>query len=267
MLSGVMAAHAVRPQNAAVRAYRLEGARGISATLSHYSPLTRLSAHEHGFTQISFLLAGEMRESLGRNDFDLGGPSHGCKPAGHSHSNEYGKPGALIFAVNLGDEGEERAVRQASGWGSTAAGKDVPSLVRVVLEAADPSLRAELLWDLVALEREEEHPRRSPPPVWLEQIRGEIRDAPDLMRIDAASQTAGVHRTRISRLFRRHYGVPPSVYRLRCMAAKGIAFALASEGKLVEAAYDVGFSDQSHLARTVKACTGLPLQRLKSLLG
>lgn len=262
-----MATPAVPQRSPGVRTYRLGAARGISATLSHYAPLARLSAHEHGFTQISFLLAGEMRESLGRREFNLGGPSHGCKPAGRRHSNEYGKTGALIFAVNLEERAEGSPTGLASGWGRTAGGKNVPTLVAAALETADPQLRAELLWDLVALERDEGYPRRSDAPVWLEHIRSEIRDAPDLMRIDAASDAAGVHRTRISRLFRRHYGVAPSVYRLRCMAAKGIAFALATEGKLVEAAYGVGFADQSHLARTVKACTGLPLRRLKSLLG
>jgi AraC family transcriptional regulator len=109
-------------------------------------------------------------------------------------------------------------------------------------------------------------PARGAPPPWLERIRQEMRDAGEPARIADSASAAGIDRTQFSRLFRRHYGVPPSVYRLRCMAAKAISAALASEYTIADTAHAAGFADQSHLSRTVRSLVGIPLNRLRALL-
>ena len=93
-----------------------------------------------------------------------------------------------------------------------------------------------------------------------------MREAETPVPVGESARAAGVDRTRLARLFRRHYGVPPSVYRLRCMAAKAISASLAGGGSIADAAYAAGFADQSHLARTVTSLVGIPLNRLRALI-
>jgi AraC family transcriptional regulator len=249
-----------------IRTCRLGGAGGISATLSHYPPFLRQPRHEHGFTQVSFLLAGAMRECQGGAEFEMVGPAIGCKPMGRTHSVEFGDQGALIFALRIDEPSGEEAVPRHAGWTGIAEGADVPALVRAAIEAGEGALRAELLWDLALVTRDEEGARPSTAPPWLKQVRSDIRNAPELLRIDAVARNVGIHRTQLTRLFRRHFGLPPSLYRRQVMAARAICHALQTRDSLADTACSVGFADQSHLARTVKTLSGLPLSRIRALL-
>lgn len=247
----------------APRSRRLPAAPGLSATLTYYPPGTEQAAHDHDFTQISYLLAGELNETLGHREFDLASGHRGCKPAGARHANRFGRHGAVIFAIAMreppdGPPGD-------AGWSRGSDAACIAALVRTALETGDRSLRADALQDLAALTGHAPATRLAPPP-WLARVREQIRDAPGLVGIAVLAQAAGIDRTRLSRAFHQYYGVPPSVYRLRCMTAKAISAALASGSGLADAAHAAGFADQSHLARAVKSTVGVPLQGLRALL-
>jgi AraC family transcriptional regulator len=237
----------------------------LSATLSYYPPGIVQSPHDHDFTQISFLLAGELEETLGRRTFALDAGRRGCKPAGARHANRFGRHGALIFAVAIG----ERAGWSPgdAGWSRGPDAACVAGLARIALETADRETRAEALLDLVALAKSDEMRSVSTPPIWLRRVREEIRDASGPVGIADIARATGIDRAQLSRAFHRHYGVPPSIYRLRCMTGRAIAAALASDASISDTAHAAGFADQSHLTRTVKAAVGIPMQRLRMLLG
>jgi len=252
---------------ALVRQRRFVADDDICATLTYYPPGTWQAPHAHDFVQFSFVLAGEMLEMIGRRDFEVGGAAIGSKPAGCDHSDRFGSHGTLIFAVNLGpDQSRSLGLDTRAGWTPILDRMAVARLVRAAVASPDKASRAEVLQDLVGLSGDREPIASAEPPSWLQRVREEIREGAEPARITALATAAGVHRTRLSRLFRHHYRTPPSVYRRDCMAAKALSAALSSESRLTDIAYDVGFADQSHLARTLKANTGLPLSHVKALL-
>jgi AraC family transcriptional regulator len=247
-----------------VRSLALAGAGEVWASLTHYAPGLRQQKHEHGHHQISFLLAGEVREEQGRREFEPPVASMGCKPLGLAHADLFGPSGALLFSVQLRAPSPPGHLR--AGWAPVAAGRELTRLVRAALEAGGPLDRADVLWDLLSLDRADAAPEGGRPPPWLERVRDELREAPEGARIDRAALEAGVHRVHLARAFRLHYGVSPSAYRRRCLAARALARALERRETLARTASEVGFYDQSHLARAVRGDTGLPLSRLLALL-
>ena len=70
--------------------------------------------------------------------------------------------------------------------------------------------------------------------------------------LDEVARAAGVSRNHVIRLFRRHYGMTPFQYRRRLRLRR--AEALLREGlRAVDAAYEAGFADQSHLCAALRA--------------
>ena len=80
--------------------------------------------------------------------------------------------------------------------------------------------------------------------------------APDGVTLSDLSNLTGLSGFHLTRVFRRHLGLPPHAYQaqLRVRLAK----ALLREGRgIAEVATDVGFSDQSHLTRQFKRLVGV----------
>lgn len=237
----------------------------MSASLAFYAPESRQALHQHDYTQISFLLSGEMLERHRGRDWTPPGAGVGVKPAGLPHENKWGPAGVLIFSAKLADAASGDFQATEPGWAACPAQPLVAPLVRACLDAADRCGLEEALVDLLALPMRQGGSLGSPPPR-LEQARQAILEQPDAMRIAEAARLAGLHRVRFSTLFRHHYGIPPSLYRLRALTARAVGDIALSTASLTYVAHDCGFSDQSHLTRSVKRATGLSPKRLRALL-
>jgi AraC family transcriptional regulator len=239
---------------------------GLGATLTHYPAAGRHFLHFHDHLQVSFVLAGWLSEELEGREHVAGGLSRGHKPAGARHSDAWGDEGVLVFTLRLGESLAAAAGLDAEpGWTSLSGPGDVGALVRSFAEGGDPAAREEAAMDLLACDREAE-PVRAEPPLWLRRARDAIHDAPEALGIDQAAREAGVHRAHLSRLFRRHYGVPPSVYRRRLLLCRAAAALVRSEAPLAQVAAEAGFCDQSHLSRAMRADTGLTPALARRLL-
>tara|TARA_R110000868_G_scaffold120773_1_gene320569 strand:- start:5332 stop:6120 length:789 start_codon:yes stop_codon:yes gene_type:complete len=247
---------------------------GISARLSHYGPGLRMAAHEHGYHQLSCLLAGELRESHAAHDRDIHQPSLGVKPAGLSHTNEYGPNGALILSVNIDpDLADPELAFCLADWrwqahavprGSLNSLLTLANLLGGAAAEADDVL-ADFLAVLTA-EITVDPPRpASAIPDWLNEARDALRESDAAPDLAALAGEAGVHRVHFSRCFNRHFGVPPSLYRRRCRLARAIAD-MVQGASLADAAAGAGFADQSHFSRLAKAETGYTPGALQSIL-
>ncbi|QPQ54920.1 helix-turn-helix transcriptional regulator [Allosphingosinicella flava] len=122
----------------------------------------------------------------------------------------------------------------------------------------------DFFWDILAHEQDSDYVGRLGPG-WLHRARERIADDPAEADISDMAAQAGVHRVHFSRSFQRAFGIAPSLYRQRCMAARVLSNVLAGN-PLADAASAAGFADQSHMTRTLRKQTGLNPHRLRTLL-
>ena len=77
------------------------------------------------------------------------------------------------------------------------------------------------------------------------------RHVGDPVSLDDVAEAAGVSRSHVIRLFRRHYGITPFEFRRRLRIQR--AQELLQRGlRAVDVAYEVGFSDQSHMSSAMR---------------
>ena len=242
------------------------GPDGLRATLTHYRAAERHAAHAHDHRQVSFVLAGELSEHLEGRHHVARSFWRGHKPAGARHSDEWGANGVLVFTLNVDDQFAAAAGLSAEpGWRAVEEPEAVRSLVRLFTSGAGADVRREAALELLAADARPASASRAVP-LWLARVRDSIHDSPEVLAIEAAAREAGVHRSQLARMFRRHYGVPPSVYRRRLLLARAADALARSQTPLAQVAADAGFCDQSHLSRALRSETGLTPAQLRRLL-
>ena len=235
----------------------------FTARLVHYAPDVRQAEHEHKKAQISFLLLGDAQEAVGRREADVSIPASGIKPAGIRHSAAFGKNGALMLAFDFAEGAEPELLEWSEPCSWRALPPSLLGLIRTLLRQG-ASTSEDMFWDVLSHEKRDGRPGRSGP-AWLHRARERIADAPDDASLATLAAEAGVHRVHFSRSFQRMFGVAPSLYRQRCMAARGLNHVLAQDG-LADAAAAAGFADQSHMTRALKRQTGLNPATLRAML-
>jgi AraC-like DNA-binding protein len=77
------------------------------------------------------------------------------------------------------------------------------------------------------------------------------------VRLVTVAEGCGVSPYYLIRVFRRVLGVTPHAYLVQLRVNRAQAM-LAAGSRLVDVAYDCGFSDQSHLTRAFKSAIGVP---------
>jgi AraC family transcriptional regulator len=234
---------------------------GGELLLSHYPAGGEQPRHAHDHAQISFLLAGRIQESIGRQVFE---PVAGAcvKAAGTDHSDRWGGDGAMMLSLRLPAVDEE-GVLAADRWGPADLPR-VALIVRAALDGAAPAETGLLAADLLACIGRWEPPT-SPPPTWLERVREAASELQDFSLARAADE-AGVHRVHLSRAFARHYGLPLSLYRQHIRNARALAGTLRRRDEpLAAIAYAAGFADQSHMSRALRLATGAAPAGLRRL--
>jgi len=238
----------------------------LSARLIHYSPGLYQPRHEHARAQISFLLLGDLTETIGPREVDVAFRAGGVKPAGIYHSAGFGRWGATMLSLEISEGAEPAALASAEPGQWMPASPELSSLMKAGLQSGMAGRFAEdLWWDLASTAACEPRPRKTAPR-WLKQVRERINDEPELADIGAIAATVGVHRVYLSRAFRASFGLPPSLYRLRSMASRAVATAVQERTRLADVAASAGFADQSHMTRVLRAETGMSPSQLRSLL-
>lgn len=79
-------------------------------------------------------------------------------------------------------------------------------------------------------------------------------DAPD---VQALARQLGVCRTTVFRWFRSVYGIGPASYRTETRARRAWLATVTSSTPLASLAVDLGYTDQAHLSRSIRALTGM----------
>lgn len=236
-----------------------------SCSLNFYSPGLTQALHAHDLPSVAVLLSGDMQEAAGGDESVARTASLSVKPADVRHRNVVGAKGALVLSVSVKDPDLWEAALPGASWRwshlassrlkhlstllAGQANRDVETLVHELLAAgqADPATRGA-------------------PPRWLKQVEERLCDEPGAT-LGQMAQDADVHPVYLSRAFRAAFGVSPSEHRLerRTSLAIGQSLSGADDGSTV--AHASGFSDQSHMCRSIRRMTGFSLTQLRSLFG
>ena len=173
---------------------------------------------------------------------------------GFCHEVRYGSGGALILSTPVGSAAAREAPQ--GEWSIVP-----PALIAAALRSAvcgQPDGVIDAVWDVVAAGTF----TRRRPPQWPLRARDELIE--ENGRIADLAERSGVHRVHFSRLFHDAFGEPPSVHRWRVRALRAAAAAGAGATG-VDAAHMCGFSDQSHMCRTVRQAIGTTYSKLRQL--
>ena len=243
-----------------IRKAQLSAQREFDAFLTYYPAGLQQRAHEHDCAQFSLILAGSLIERVEGREHAAGPGQASAKPIGIAHADSYGPQGAVLLSFHLRCEDTAREVIGHGDWHWRLPSKfgAAPSL-----KSSDPVGRADMLWDVLGATGN----RTSDgiPPAWLRWARAELDRRGPVDLAELAAQ-AGVHRVHFSREFARYYGLVPSAYRQRQMAARALR-ALIDDGlPAASAAQDAGFSDQSHMIRAIRTTFGTTPSQIAVLL-
>lgn len=232
----------------------------LSIRLTWYGPGQVMTDHAHDLGQVSILLTGGMREIVEDRCAESASAHVGFKPSGLRHANVYSESGALILSLNFPDQDWP----SARSWNWQPASRPEIALVRqIVAPCAGETERRESGHDLAASVALHPSPS-SHPPAWSRQLRDRFH-AGERVDLHKASEEYGIHPAHLSRGFRKWFGAPPSLYALRWRMSRAVKALVAGESA-AEAAQTAGFTDQSHLIRTLKRETGMtPLALTRQL--
>jgi AraC-like DNA-binding protein len=239
----------------------------LDVLLTHYAAQGAQRPHLHEKTHVSFLIAGEVVERLEGRSYELLGPSIGIKPSGAVHDDMWGIRGALLLTIRTANEADALGgINLDPSWLPVRDSSLLQRLTRLILEEASEGLLDEVANDLVAVcgERVQADYKGTPPP-WLLRAREEIWSAPSTPSVSRASYAAGVHRTHFSRMFSKHFGAPPSVFRQRARFARAVELLAHTADGLSDVAYAAGFYDQPHMSREFRAAMSITPASLRSL--
>jgi len=235
---------------------------GVAAVLGYYPPFAAQPTHSHPIDQTTFVLLGGLHESRPGNDYEALCGWFGVKPAGCCHANRFGREGALLVTIETADDAKHAQV----GWSAGADLQVVTGLVRTATDTAGSPLATEAIRDLLA-GAVRPRPRPRIPPRALALARERLHEEPEQCRIDSLAKHAGFDRTTFARMFRRHFGIPPSIYRARRMTAVATRALLTERCSVADAAFAGGFADHSHYTRSVRRFAGVTPKQLRELLG
>jgi AraC family transcriptional regulator len=247
-----------------VRSLRLEG---FALTDAIYDARATVPDHRHECASLTFVLKGDVRESVERREQTLSIDRMLLKPPGASHSNAFGVHGARlllleVFNCRLESAGPSRRVfeevRQLPSPGVR------PQLVRAMQEMRrnddySPLCVEGIMVELLGtLGRTRDGSASAMVPSYVRDVRDRLHDdfrTP--IRISDLAREAGVEASHLSRRFRAAYGRGIGEY-VRDVRLDWAMRALEhTRDPIASIALAAGFSDQSHFTRELKSATGM----------
>jgi len=229
-----------------------------------YGPLLTQTRHSHAETTVTLVVAGSLRETVGRTEEIARALSIVVKPGDTEHADQFGERGTRTVQISLTTQ-EADALREwepaARRWRWTHAGPAVPAFLRLLaMVRSSPDDEGRLdsgVTDVLSSLREVADDSRLAPPAWLKRAREEIDDVGAGVRVRDVAARAGVHPVYLARQFRRFFGVSVVSCLQRARVKRAAELLASSSLPLSAVALEAGFADQSHLSRSFRAGTGL----------
>ncbi|MBA3241271.1 MAG: helix-turn-helix transcriptional regulator [Acidobacteria bacterium] len=180
------------------------------------------------------------------------------------HRNEYGPAGALFLSISINNAKLWDEFFGAVDWKWHTIGRVDLRSAMLAFSSPECLSPSDAAFELLAIAQRFEEPIGTPPR-WIRHVREKLALSPSTS-IQTLAAEAGVHRVYLARCFRKWYGVTPTAYRIHRQTSKALARCIFDGETALTAAYDYGFSDQSHLLRAVRRQTGCTLKHLRQWL-
>ena len=228
-----------------------------------YKPGLLQALHAHEETTVTLVVAGSLRETVGRTQEIARALSVVVKPGDTEHADQFGEAGARTVQIGL-TSNDAASLRDwepsARAWRWTHAGPAVPAFLHLlaVLRARphEDTLLEHGVTEVLCSLREVPDDSHRDPPAWLRILREEIDDTGSGVRVRDLAARAGVHPVYLARQFRRFYGSSVVSYLQRRRVTRAADLIASSSLGLSTVAFQAGFADQSHLNRAFRAGTG-----------
>lgn len=239
----------------------LYSSEAFTCHLGFYLEGSSQDMHSHATPTVSLVLSGSVHEVVGRGEASAGPRAVSIKPPDVRHSDIYGRNGALILSIAIHDSALWCAAVPKPEW--TWHPLTRRDFADVLDSFAAEDRRSDAAFELLA--RDTGTPlRKGRPPQWLRRVKEQLCDRLDLP-LSVAAAEAQVHPVYLARAFRGWYGISPSAFRLMQRTSAAIDAALWDVRAAAAIAHEVGFADQSHMARSIRAATGHSLSQLRLL--
>jgi AraC-like DNA-binding protein len=196
--------------------------------------------HRHRGAYLSLVLAGAYEETGDRGRIRVRPGDMLIHGAFDSHLNRFPAAGARILNLTLPD-----GIEPQTGF---ARSPEADRAIR--LARRDPRAAAELLVATAV-------PAQSHAVDWPDLLAAALTADPAL-RIGDWAREHGLADATVSRGFSQVYGVSPSAFRAEVRGRLAWRRIVDAGQALTELAYELGFADQAHMTRAVRAITGKP---------
>lgn len=210
----------------------------IAAERQQWAHSSTLGRHRHENPYLALVLEGGYHEAgdLGRREVRSGDVL--IHAAYEAHCNRFGHGRTVILNLPCPPNVEGRAGRI----------DDVDGIVRLAeqdaVEAADVLLATLTAGIRVAND-------------WPDHL-AEALAADPTLRIDEWARTMSIRPSSVSRGFEKAFGIAPASYRAEIRTSRAIRAIIETQRSLAEIAASLGFSDQAHMTRSVRAMASLP---------
>jgi AraC family transcriptional regulator len=251
---------------------------GMVLRRSWYLPGAIQREHQHYAGSLTLVLRGELVEQARHREETARPLSVVVKPPGTRHANRFGPQGACLLQLQFDPDAAGPAPDWCWGEWRWVHGGEIARRFVSVLAAGEASVDGELesrILELIAevsaaREAERGVPGGSSPPEsapgWLRDARARLAlEFATPVRVSELARDAGVHPVSFARAFRRHYGVPATVFARNRRVAAAAEELSQREHDLADIAYLTGFADQAHFCRVFKRATGLTPTRYRAL--
>jgi AraC family transcriptional regulator len=251
---------------------RFVASAGVKLIESHYAGDTRLPTHSHELAHFCIVIEGSYRERCGSREHHRAPSSVLFQPAGFTHAEEHHGSGRhLILEVEprwtSADADHDLVLDQPATLGDDRV---IDLTQRLCREAHRTDPESETMIEAAFLELLAETSRALraggdvPIPAWLDDARdfihGHIGETLAIRRI---ARAVGIHPVHLARSFRARFHMTVGEY-IRCLRVRRACHDLVhTNDSLAEIAARAGFSDPSHMTRTVKRHTGVVPSRYR----
>ncbi|MGB6387237.1 MAG: AraC family transcriptional regulator [Terriglobales bacterium] len=200
--------------------------------------------HEEGYAAL--VLSGRYEEAGDRGRFQVKAGDAVFHEQFEAHLDRFSETGAVVLNLRL-----PFGRSYASGIAKVS---DPDSIARVAERSCRDALA--LLFSVAAS-------RTQQPADWPDVLAGALMQNPSL-KLSQWGEKNGIAPWAVSRGFALVFGVSPEAFRARIRARHALKSIQDTQAPLASIAAELGFSDQSHMTRSVKQLTGIGPQAWRS---
>ncbi len=225
---------------------------------SVYPPDLYMAPHKDKLSRISIILDGELWESTDQGEVKATRNSVVIKPNDVVHENTFGPTPLRLLSISFNDNSLLTDRFDAWQWINHPAINVLGIRLWTQMQGVKDEKRLMMLFEdfFTTLARlgKAHFTRPAEWPATLKALLETDLDAPQT--IQALSEQLSLHRVSLARGFKKEFALSPVQFRQYTRVATALQQLALTQKSLSAIAYDAGFSDQSHLSRSLKSLVG-----------